>query len=126
MPKMPSNAVPTHGRIETLTLMQSRIVKNPLPQTNTNLHNGEIYYQYYCLMCHGRYGDGNGPVGQSYVPRPASMASPKVKAMNDGELYRKMLIGLGHDPVMVETVPTDQRWPLVMYVRTFNIVKQSR
>ena len=126
VPDMPLNSVPTQGRIETLTEIQSRAAKNPLPATPVNIHNGELYYQYYCLMCHGKYGDGNGPVGQSYLPRPTSLYSSTVRSMTDGQLYQSMLEGLGHDPVMIETVPPDHRWPLVIYVRTFAKNAQGR
>ena len=119
VPNMPSGTVPTRGRLETLTVQQSKLAKNPLPNTPVNLKNGRIYYGYYCLMCHGNAGDGDGAVGASYVPKPTDLSSPAVAALSDGELYQRMLIGIGHDPVMTETVAPSQRWPLVMYVRTF-------
>lgn len=118
MPDMPRGTVPTSGRLETFTAEQSRLAANPLPNTPANLRNGRIYYGYYCLMCHGSKGDGNGAVGESYIPKPADLSSPAVAGLSDGELYQRMLVGVGHDPVMTQTVPPDQRWPIVMYIRT--------
>lgn len=115
---MPAGTVPTTGRLDTLTIQQSRLTKNPLPATAVNLKNGRIYYGYYCLMCHGDNGDGNGPVGQSYVPKPADLRSEAVRSMTDGQLYLAMLMGEGHEPVMIQTVAPAHRWPLVMYLRT--------
>lgn len=117
MPSMPAGATPTRGRLHTLTMEQSKLDRNPLQATERNLDNGRIYYRYYCLMCHGERGDGNGEVGQSYVPRPADLSSPRVTGMRDGELYLRMLTGVGHDPVMEQTVLPNRRWPLVMHVR---------
>lgn len=118
MPEQPAGTVSTRGRMVTFTEQQSRLARNPLPATPLNLHNGRIYYGYYCLTCHGERGDGDGPVGQSYVPKPTDLASGHVAKMNDGELYIAMLTGNGHDPVLIQTVLPDHRWPLVMYVRT--------
>lgn len=70
-------------------------------------------------MCHGSNGDGQGPVGPAYQPQAADLRNTEVAALSDGQLYLKMLTGPGHGPVMEETVFPDQRWPLVMYVRTF-------
>lgn len=117
MPNMPAGSVPTSGTLETLTVEQSKLATNPLSRTPTNLRNGEIYYGYYCLMCHGSDGKGNGPVGQSYVPKPTDLTSPAVVALTDGEIYYRMLNGAGHAPVMNQTVLRGQRWPIVMYVR---------
>jgi mono/diheme cytochrome c family protein len=120
MPTMPSGAVPIEGRLQTLTAQQSALTTNPLPATPVNRKNGGIYYGYYCLMCHGVKGDGNGPVGQSYVPKPTDLSSPAVTSMNDGQIYGAMLNGVGHSPVLAQTVLPEHRWPLVMYVRTFS------
>ncbi|MDO8683405.1 MAG: cytochrome C [Armatimonadota bacterium] len=119
MPVMPSKSTPTTGSFKIIAKQQAKLTSNPLPKTKTNLRNGEIYYGYYCLMCHGAKGDGNGPVGESYVPKPADLSSPNLARLNDGQLYWKMLYGVGHAPVMEQTVLLEHRWPLVMYVRTF-------
>ena len=118
MPDMPEGTVPTTGRLQTITLEQSRLPRNPVPATPINVKNGGIYYEYYCRMCHGVSGHGDGLVGQSYVPKPANLASPRVVSLSDGQLYWRMLHGVGHDPVMEETIIPSQRWPLVLYVRT--------
>lgn len=118
MPSMPSGTAPIGGREASLTLRQSKLPKSPLPATQANLEDGRVYYGYYCLMCHGEMGDGNGPVGVSYPVRPTDLSSTRVRGMSDGQLYYAMLHGLGHDPVMEETVLPEQRWALVIYLRT--------
>jgi mono/diheme cytochrome c family protein len=118
MPPMPANAVPTTGSPSSITAKQAKLKQNPLPASRRNLENGKIYYGYYCLTCHGEKGDGQGPVGVAYVPEAADLRSARVKSFSDGELYKKMLTGPGHDPVMQQTVFPDQRWPLVVYVRS--------
>jgi mono/diheme cytochrome c family protein len=90
---------------------------NPIDPNATNLERGRVYYGYYCGFCHGTKGDGEGPVGQSYMPAPPDLRSQKVGRMTDGELCRAMLAGTGHEPVLEYTVDADKRWYIVMYVR---------
>lgn len=120
MPNAPVGTVPTRGRLQTYTALQSASAANPLTPNPTVLSNGRIYYGYYCVMCHGADGRGNGPVGQSYVPKPTDLTSASVTGMTDGRLYRGMLSGVGHSPVMDQTVLPEHRWPLVLYVRTLS------
>lgn len=118
LPPMPEGTTPRKGRAITLVEQQAKSAKNPIAVTPETTDNGRIYYGYYCLMCHGKRGDGNGPVGESYDPKPTDLRSPATARMTDGQLYRAMLTGTGHEPVMIGTVHPDQRWPLVAYVRT--------
>lgn len=117
MPGMPAGSVPTRGRIQTLTALQVN-QPNPLQPTQANIKRGELYYGHYCRMCHGPKGDGDGPVGESYVPKPTDLTSEAVTGLTDGQVYARMLTGTGHSPVMVGTVPPGQRWPIVLYVRS--------
>lgn len=93
---------------------------SPLPATRATLTQGGVYYGYYCLFCHGPAGAGDGPVGDSFVPRPADLRLPKTAAYSDGELLRAMLTGVGHEPVLERVVPAAHRWPLLHYLRSLN------
>ncbi len=93
-------------------------LRNPLPSTGENIARGGVYYQYYCVFCHGDRGDGDGPVGQSYIPTPADLNSEKVAAYRDGQLLRNMLTGNGHEPVLERVVPPEHRWYLVHFLRS--------
>ncbi len=79
---------------------------------------GRVYYEYYCLACHGNAADGNGPVGESYIPAPADLRTPRVADMADGQLLRASLTGTGHTPVLEKVVPPGHRWPIVTYLRS--------
>ncbi len=117
MPQIPAGTVPTAGTMSANTALIARTATNPVPATPQAVSDGRIFYGYYCLMCHGKNGKGNGPVGESYMPKPADLTSARIAAMSDGQLYRAMLTGVGHSPVMESTVPLDQRWPIVLYMR---------
>lgn len=79
---------------------------------------GATYYRCYCLYCHGESGNGEGRVGQSYMPKPADLQADRTQAMNDEELLRAMLLGTGHTPVLVRVVPRAAYPHLLAYVRS--------
>jgi mono/diheme cytochrome c family protein len=98
---------------------------NPELTAADSAAHGKVYYQYYCLFCHGEAGDGNGPVGESYVPKPADLRTSKITGYLDGQVLRAMLVGVGHEPVLEKVVPDEHRWPLVAYVRTLGASAQK-
>ena len=113
MPDMPTGTVPVGGTVE----LPAADAESPLRATPDVIEEGELYYGYYCLMCHGADGRGRTPVGEAYDPAPADLAGQDVRNMADGELCRAMLTGVGHDPVMESTVTPERRWQIVAYVR---------
>jgi len=112
IPVEPVSGLPSEKGAEAMT--------NPLSATPEILANGKTYYGYYCLFCHGDTGHGDGPVGQSYVPKPADLAAAKIQSRSDGQLLRAMLAGTGHEPVLERVVPPEHRWQIVLYVRSLS------
>jgi hypothetical protein len=117
MPMPASNSVPLEAT--SIPPLPSDIASqtNPLAMTPENLLRAQAYYKYYCLFCHGERGDGNGPVGESYLPRPSDLRSGKIQSYSDGQLLRACLRGVGHEPVLEKTVLPEHRWYLALYLR---------
>lgn len=63
--------------------------RNPLPITKELLAHGQNKFNVYCAPCHSQIGDGKGIVGvrAGAAFQPANLLEPRVKQMNDGELY---------------------------------------
>jgi len=93
---------------------------NPLAATADNVERGRTYYQYYCVFCHGGTGAGDGEAGRSFFPSPPSLHSARVQSASDGSLFRTMLTGVGHEPVLAYTVLPEHRWYLVLYLRSLS------
>jgi mono/diheme cytochrome c family protein len=93
-------------------------VRNPLADAEQTLRAGKAHYTNYCTFCHGKEGHGDGPVGRSYMPVPTDLTSPAVQGLPDEALYRRMLIGVGHAPVLSDVVDPEARWYIVSYVRS--------
>jgi hypothetical protein len=118
MPLPQEGSVPLDGPPPLPTAVQAANMKNPLPGTPENIAAGKTYYIIFCLACHSEYGDGNGPVGQSYMPAPSDIRSGHAAGLSDGQLLRASLTGIGHEPVLEKVVYPDDRWYIVLYVRS--------
>ncbi len=92
-------------------------LRNPLPDTALTRETGQVYYGHYCAFCHGRTGRGDGPVGYSYTPAPTDLTQPRMQGLSDGEFYRAMLTGVGHEPVLGYVIRPQATWYIVHYVR---------
>lgn len=123
MPELPEGLVPF---LEPAAFPDSRQqaarLTNPVKPTPQALDLGRIYYGYYCAMCHGPRGDGDGAVGQSYVPKPTDLRRAQTQAMPDGEIAFAMVRGVGHEgpggePVLSATVAPARRWYIVRHLR---------
>lgn len=82
------------------------------------LQVGKQFYDYYCVFCHGRRGDGGGPVGQSFNVTPTDLRLPRISKMSEETLTTAMLKGVGHEPVLGYAVPEEYRPFLAAYVRS--------
>ncbi|HJN13981.1 MAG TPA: hypothetical protein QGH10_00745, partial [Armatimonadota bacterium] len=69
MPDMPTGTVPVGGTVE----LPAADAETPLRVTSDVIEEGELYYGYYCLMCHGADGRGHTPVGEAYDPAPTDL-----------------------------------------------------
>jgi mono/diheme cytochrome c family protein len=118
MPALSANLVPVSGGDVIPTPEKARALANPVKASAEATDTGRVYYGYYCRHCHGATGDSRTPVGDSYVPMPTRLDSARVQAMTDGELYRAMLLGQGHEPVMKSTVSPERRWHIAHFIRT--------
>lgn len=98
---------------------------NPIVMSKEAIDSAKIYYDYYCVFCHGPSGKGDGQVGQSYYPRPSDLHSAKIKSYSDAALYRAMLTGVGHEPVLERVVLERYRWYIVLYVRSLSVTENK-
>ncbi|MCM0080892.1 cytochrome C [Geomonas sp. Red32] len=126
MPQRPADSVTATPPARIPSPAEAAQLKNPLPPTPQNLAAARVYYLCYCVFCHGDSGAGDGPVGESYIPRPADLRSARVAGYRDGQIVRAMLTGVGHEPVLERVVPPEYRWYLALHVRSLSAAGTSR
>ena len=72
-----------------------------------------------CAMCHGPQGHGDGPAGQSLVPKPRNLASIQVAAGDDFLFWRIREGKPGTSMVAWKGILTDEQiWQAVSFIRT--------
>lgn len=93
--------------------------QNPLKATKENLAEGKRLYTIYCFSCHGDKADGKGLLYTSgkYPYPPASLLTPKVQEVPDGEIFHAISVGFGVMGAHDGQIKPDDRWRIVQYVK---------
>ncbi len=100
---------------------QYKSLKNPLTPSESNLNAARQIYVDECAQCHGERGKGDGPEARSHYPLPADLTDPKLLAnAPDGEIFYQITEGRRPMPSFKGRLTEDQRWQLVLLVRSFS------
>jgi mono/diheme cytochrome c family protein len=95
-------------------------MKNPVEPSSAALASAHSVYLDKCANCHGDTGKGDGPEAATHDPRPASFAdSRRMNAMTDGEIFYRITNGRRPMPAFKNRLTEEQRWQLVLLIRTF-------
>ena len=105
---------------------------NPRTRTAESLNRGKWVYETYCLVCHGERGHGDGPVslaGGGPFPGVPSLVDPARPRMSDGAIYGMIVeaqrMGRGLMPGYGDQVHSNDRWDLVNYVRSLQVLERG-
>ncbi len=105
------------------TMEQAKMHLNPLPRNKENLMEGKALYNTFCIVCHGKFGEGDGLVSslkdwpRPLYPRPPSLQSEKVRDMKDGEVFHVISMGQNLMPSYAEKLNEEERWQIAHYIR---------
>ena len=98
------------------TLDSMAAIPNPVPGDVRSLHNGRMYYQINCAVCHGDAGKGDGPILKSKAIYPPPLIGASAEGRTDGYLWAIIRNGRGAMPSYNRIEEMD-RWDVVNYVR---------
>ena len=99
---------------------EEKVRKNPLPANDANLNAAKPVYNEYCANCHGDSGKGDGSDAMMYDPGPSNLTEPKhMNSLTDGEIFYQITQGRKPMPSFRKKLTEEQRWQLVILVRTF-------
>lgn len=92
---------------------------NPIELGNMRARErGASVFANFCAVCHGVGGTGNGPVAQRGYPPPPSLLAEHAQKMKDGQLFHILTYGQNNMPSYASQLSRDDRWNVILYVRT--------
>ena len=101
-------------------------LKNPLQPSGTNLAAAKILYRDKCSDCHGDTGRGDGPQAIMHDTQPANLTDAnRMSRITDGEIFYQISEGREPMPAFKKRLTPDQRWQLVLFVRSFSAPANS-
>jgi mono/diheme cytochrome c family protein len=101
-----------------------RELVNPIEANSAALARGRKVYETFCFVCHGASGAGDGPIIPKF-PNPPDYASPRLLAMPDGQIFHVITRGTEVMPPYAGQISPDDRWKVVLYVRTLQAAARS-
>ena len=99
---------------------EARRRANPLTSSDSILQSVRPLYHEKCSSCHGESGKGDGHDASLYDPAPTNFTDTKrMTGVTDGELFYKLSQGRKPMPSFKKRLTEDQRWRLVLLLRSF-------
>ena len=100
---------------------EAKRMNNPIPPSEVALHAARLVYLDKCAECHGETGRGDGPQAAMYSTPPASLTDLKrMASITDGEIFYQISEGRKPMPAFKKRLTEEQRWQLVLFVRSFS------
>jgi mono/diheme cytochrome c family protein len=94
--------------------------KNPLQPSEAALRSARSLYGENCAQCHGDAGKGDGSEALRYDPKPADFTDAShMNSVTDGALFYQISQGRKPMPAFKRRMTEDQRWQLVLLIRSF-------
>ncbi len=99
-------------------------LKNPVPKNKENLERGQLMYNIYCAVCHGKDGKGMATADENtlykkklYPIPPSNLNTELVRGYPDGEIYHVITMGSAIMGAHGSQIAPDDRWKIVHYIK---------
>jgi mono/diheme cytochrome c family protein len=97
----------------------------PFPIDEAALDRGEQRFNIYCSVCHGRTGEGNGPVVLRGYRKPPSLHEPRLRNAPVGYIFDVITNGFGAMPDYSAQVSPEDRWKIIAYIRALQLSQRA-
>jgi mono/diheme cytochrome c family protein len=115
-----------YGPTEEEAARAGRELSNPFPPGDVAvLDRGADRYRTFCQHCHGPTGRGDGPVAMRGFPAPPPLNSEKGLQLKDGRIFHIITYGQKNMPAHGGQIPTEDRWRIVVHVRSLQRTLQA-
>jgi hypothetical protein len=82
---------------------------------------GHERFDIYCRPCHDGAGTGQGTVIKRGMAPPPTLHDERIRHMPDGQLFATISRGVRNMPAYNYSIPVDDRWAIVSYVRALEL-----
>ncbi len=95
-------------------------MKNPLPETDEVVSQGQAVFLESCALCHGADGHGQTSIGRNMYPPAADMHSAHVQHWSEGQLFWIIRNGvrLTGMPSWQSSISEDDTWKLARFIHS--------
>lgn len=90
---------------------------NPSYADEESLDQGKLLFRKYCVFCHGRDGEGDGPYRERLEAIPANL-SKLPHQLSDGDLAWKITHGRYPMPSWQGILTEEEIWDIVNFIRS--------
>jgi mono/diheme cytochrome c family protein len=91
------------------------------PLTRESLHRGQQVYNFYCQVCHGLDGHGQGMAVLRGFPHPPDLHEERLRQMPLSHFYDVQTFGFGRMFAYANRIPAHDRWAVAQYVRALQV-----
>jgi mono/diheme cytochrome c family protein len=98
--------------------LEAGMKKNPLPETDEVVSQGQEVFLGSCAQCHGAEARGNTDIGRSMNPPAMDLSSPHVQHWSDAELFWIIQNGvrLSGMPAWKSSISDNETWKLARFI----------
>jgi mono/diheme cytochrome c family protein len=93
--------------------------QNPAPKDQDSIERGKALYRKCCASCHGKNGQGDGPLATKLKPKPADLVHRAIHH-SDGDFAWKITNGRGTMPAFKDQLSENEIWDLINYLMSLN------
>jgi hypothetical protein len=105
------------GYVSTLPVQ----VVSQLGGLDASIKRGQDRFNIYCRPCHDGAGTGQGTVIKRGMAQPPSLHDDRVRHMPDGQMFATISHGVRNMPAYNYSIPVNDRWAIVSYVRALEL-----
>lgn len=90
-------------------------MKDSRESSPQRIARGKQLYENACLICHGKTGQGDGPLTKKY-PEPPAFNGRALRDYKDGQIYHAIVLGMGDMPSHEAQLDDSDRWDVILYI----------
>ncbi len=93
----------------------------PIPVTKELIDRGQDRFNIYCIVCHGRFGNGDGMIVRRGFSPPPTYHDDRLRNAPVGHFFDVISNGWGKMNSYGAAVQPADRWAIIAYIRTLQL-----